>query len=183
VELQTDSDNRKDRLMIEAAPMEINWHRALRLWALASVVWCAAVAAYVAFAPAPSPTTVHIRFSDHETWDYPSEWGEIRIRQDLDRRVAALHAAELEEVARMPEARKAECHAIPKNVPFADQPSDCVKLFFSGDPLAVPEGWEYQIPKPPWSIWQGSLLAIGPPLFMLVLLGAIGKQKPKHDAA
>jgi hypothetical protein len=132
--------------------MEINWHRALRVWALASVAWCVT--------PSPSPTTVHVRFSDNETWDYPSEWGEVRIREDLERRVAALHAAELEEVARMSEARKAECRTIPKNVPFADQPSDCVKLFFSRDPLAVPEGWEYQIPKPPLSVWQGVLVAL-----------------------
>jgi hypothetical protein len=155
-------------------PIEINWHRALRFWAVASLLWCAAVAAYIALTPSPPSTIVHVRFSNKETWDYPSEWGEIRIRQDLERRVAALHAEELEQVSKMLDARKAECRAIPKNVPFADQPADCIKLFFSRDPLAVPDGWEYQIPKPPLSFWQGVLLALGPSLFVLVLVGAFG---------
>lgn len=163
--------------------MKINWHRGLRLWAVASVVWCAAVAAYIAFTPPASSTTVHVKFSNKETWDYPSDWGEIRISQDLERRVAALHAEELEEVAKMPDARKAECRAIPKNVLFANQPADCVKLFFSRDPLVVPKGWEYQIPKPPVSVWQGILIAIGPPLFVLVLVGALGAQGRKQDDA
>jgi hypothetical protein len=162
--------------------MEINWHRGLRLWAVASVLWCAAVAAYIAFTPLPRSTTVHVRFSNKETWDYPSEWGEVRIRQDLERRIAILHAKELEEVAKMPDARKAGCRAIPENVPFADQPADCVKLFFSRDPLAVPEGWEYQIPKPPLSVWGGVLLAIGPPLFALVLIGALGTQRSTKES-
>jgi hypothetical protein len=162
--------------------MEINWQRALRSWALASALWCAAVASYIAFTPSPSPTTVHVRFSDNETWDYPSEWGAVQIRQDLERRVAALHAKELKEAAEMPEVRKALCRAIPGNTPFDQQPADCVKLFFSRDPLAVPEGWEYQIPKPPLSVWQGVLLAVGPPLFLLVLVGALGKDRRKNEA-
>jgi hypothetical protein len=151
---------------------------------MASVLWCAVIAAYIAFSPPPSSTTVHVRFSDKETWDYPSEWGEIKIRQELERRVAALRTKEREEIANMPEASKAECRAIPRNVPFADRPRDCVKLFFgTRAELAVPTGWEYQIPKPPLSVWQGILIAIGPPLFVLVLIGALGTQGQKEDDA
>jgi hypothetical protein len=163
--------------------MEINWRRAIRLWIMGSIVWSVAVAAYIAFTPAPLPTTVHVRFSDKETWDYPSEWGEIRIRQEIERRVAALNVNRLEEVAKMTDTRKAECRAIPKTVPFAEQPADCVRLFFSRDRLAVPKGWEYQIPKAPLPIWQVVWLAIAPPLTLLILIGALGTQRSKQNEA
>jgi hypothetical protein len=73
----------------------INWKRgALRLWIVASALWCAVVFAVAlvsttnetSFLPADSPATVHVRISNTETWDYPAEWGVPRIRDDLKRK-------------------------------------------------------------------------------------------------
>jgi hypothetical protein len=40
--------------------------------------------------PFVAPQTVHVKFSDTETWDYPAEWGDERIRADLKRRIEEL---------------------------------------------------------------------------------------------
>jgi hypothetical protein len=65
--------------------MGINWRRgALRLWTVASVMWCALVVIVsseqlnVAW-PFASLQIVHVKFSDTETWDYPAVWGVARI--------------------------------------------------------------------------------------------------------
>jgi len=110
----------------------INWRRgALRLWVIASALWCGAVFSIALLEhkntnsfPAAS-LVVHVRISDTETWDYPAEWGVQRIRDDLEKRLAALDEKEHEWAALLPASRKAECGAIPPSTPFANQPGDC----------------------------------------------------------
>jgi len=132
----------------------LNWRQgALRLWVIASVVWCGAVFSAgllqnknVSWFPAESPM-VHVKISDTVTWDYPAEWGVQRIRDDLQKRLAAEDEKDREWAAHVPASLKADCRAIPRATPFVDQPADCVRLLFveHGDTLAVPSGWESQI--------------------------------------
>jgi hypothetical protein len=151
----------------------VNWRRgAWRLWVAASVLWSATGIVWTSTMTTETvspPTVIHVKFSDTETWDYPSEWGGQRIRQDLERRVAALHKEELDQVEKMPEVRKAACRAIPSTTPFADQPEECVKLFFSRDELVVPTGWESQLPTTPVPIFRIALVVLGPPLLILIV--------------
>jgi hypothetical protein len=90
--------------------MKINWRRgALRLWIAATVAWCAVIVVLNwNKMEAAATSTVHIKFSDTETWDYPVAWGVERIEADLKRRIDALNKAEQEWLAGLPEARKAE---------------------------------------------------------------------------
>jgi hypothetical protein len=160
----------------------INWKRgAFRLWSIASALWCAAVffvvlmTKQVSLSYVDASTTVHVRISNTETWDYPAEWGVQRIRDDLRKRLAAEDEKDREWAAQVPAARKAECRAIPPTTPFADQPPDCVRLFFVNDPRAVPSDWESQIGTAPVSAWDVIAVAvpwsIGAPL-MVFALGA-----------
>jgi hypothetical protein len=99
--------------------MKINWRRgALRLWMVAAVAWCTVIVVlnWNKIVAATSET-VHIKFSNTETWDYPVAWGVERIEADLKRRLDALNKAEEEWFAGVSEARKAKCHAIPSNTP------------------------------------------------------------------
>jgi hypothetical protein len=134
----------------------INWKRgALRLWVITAVVWSVAVFTVgllqnnnVSWFSADSQA-VHVKISDTTTWDYPAEWGVQRIRDDLQRRLAAEDAKDREWATHLPVSLKEKCSAIPSNTPFADQPADCVRLFFSKDSRAVPSGWESQIETAP----------------------------------
>lgn len=122
---------------------------------------------------AATSETVHIKFSNTETWDYPVAWGVERIEADLKRRLDALDSAEQEWFAGVSEARKAECRAIPPKTPFSDMPKDCVRMVFVGDRLAVPDGWQAEVRNASAASWQAiaklTLLAFGPPLFVLAL--------------
>jgi hypothetical protein len=117
--------------------------------------------------------TVHIKLSNTETWDYPVAWGVEHIEADLKRRLDALDKAELEWFAGVPEARKAECHAIPPNTLFSDMPKDCVRMVFVGSKRAVYGGWEAQVANASAARWQAitqlTLWTLGPPLFVLAL--------------
>jgi hypothetical protein len=160
--------------------MRINLTRgALRPWVVASVLWCAGVMFLVAdtmnvASPFVAPQTVHVKFSDTETWDYPAEWGDERIRADLKRRIEELDRKERAWLATVSDSRKAECRAIPSTTPFADQPADCVKMFYaSNSTLAVPSGWEAQVRDAPMSMWQAIAKLLpwvgGPPILVLAL--------------
>jgi len=159
--------------------MRVNWKRgAIRIWIVVSVLWCAAVG-YVALEGAavsslpPIHTTVHVKISNTETWDYSSEMGVEAIRADLTKRLKEKDAEDRAWAEKLPESRKVECRAIPPHTPFTAQPPDCVKLFFVYDDSAVPSGWENQIVSQPSPIWEKLVktvpLAIGPPLLLLVL--------------
>jgi hypothetical protein len=162
----------------------IAWRRgAFRLWIVASVLWSAVVLSLelintnVTWFASDAPATVHVRFSNTETWDYPVEWGLERIRAVLEKRVADLNKKEQEWVAQLPAARKAACNAFPPTTSFADEPADCSRLFWanSGAVLAVPEGWETQINSgpAPVSAWRvivaATPWAVGPPVLALTL--------------
>ena len=160
----------------DATPMKINWHRGLRLWAVASVVWCAAVAAYIAFTPPASSTTVHVKFSNKETWTTPAIGERYELGRTLSDELPRCMRKNWKKLqkclmrGKQNVARFRRMSRLPTNRPIV---SSC---FSACDPLVVPKGWEYQIPKPPVSVWQGILIAIGPPLFVLVLVGALGAQ-------
>ena len=69
--------------------MKINWQRgALRLWIVATVAWCAVVVVlnWNKMEVAATPGTVHIKFSDTETWDYPVAWGVERIEARFEKK-------------------------------------------------------------------------------------------------
>ncbi len=126
----------------EIRTVNVNWKRgALRLWVIASVLWCASVFSLaltntnVAWLPSDSPATVHVKISNTETWDYPAEWGVQRIRDELGKRLAEEDKKTREWAAQLPAARKAECAAIQDTTPFADEPADCVRLFFANYPV------------------------------------------------
>jgi hypothetical protein len=149
--------------------MGANWRRGtLRIWIMASVLWCAVIAVI-----SVKDSIVHVKISNTETWDYPSEMGVDAIRDDLRQRLKALDVEDRAWAANLSESRRAECHAIASSTPFTDQPSDCVKLFFSKDDRAVPTGWEDQIVPANSSLGQvivrTATLAIGPPLLVLTL--------------
>jgi hypothetical protein len=114
---------------------------------------------------------IHVKISNTETWDYPSDWGVARIAADMKKRLADLDRQDREWVASVPDSRKAQCRAIPPTTPFADQPHDCVKIFFSADDRAVPSGWEAEVRDAPTSIQQAMIdiapWALGPPLAAL----------------
>ena len=117
---------------------------------------------------------VHIKISDTKTWDYPAAWGVQRIRDDLEKRLAAEDEKDREWAARPPEARKAECKAL-ETKPFVDQPPDCVRLFFAemGATSALPSGWESQLKTVSISAWSVIAIAlpwaVGPPAVLFAL--------------
>jgi hypothetical protein len=77
--------------------MKVNWRRgALRLWFVAALAWCAATIAlnWNKMEAAKTFETVHIKFSNTETRDYPVAWGVERIAADLQRRIDALNKAD-----------------------------------------------------------------------------------------
>jgi hypothetical protein len=150
----------------------MKWKRGLfRLWLLSSALWTAAVLAIAVrneTGRAPS-TSVHVEFSNTETWDYPVEWGEKRIRAALEERIAALAAEERKWVAELAEDRKAACRDWPKSTPLSPLPADCERLFSAtNSELAVPTGWEAQLPQP---LWTTTLLlrALGLPAAVFLL--------------
>lgn len=160
----------------------MNWRRgALRLWIIASVLWCAVVflAALATHNVTwlPSKATVHVKISDTEQWDYPADWGVQRITQDIEKRMAARNEEERKWAAQLPASRKAECQAIPRNTRFDDYPSalrsDCIRLFFAKDEMTWRSGWESQVGTAPRLAWkvlaETTPLALGPPLFLLAL--------------
>jgi len=161
----------------------INWRRgAFRLWLVASGLWGVAALTVplantnVTWFPSASSGTVHIKISDTKTWDYPAAWGVQRIRDVLEKRLAAEDAKDREWAAQLPEARMAECKAIPPTTPFVDQPPDCVRLFFAaelGATSVVPSGWESQVKTASISAWSVIATtmpwAVRPPLVLLAL--------------
>src|SRR5262249_31570758 len=73
----------------------MDWKRgSFRLWLVASGIWCVGVVVIgshsmnVAWPFTPSPI-VRIPFSNTETWEYPADWGEERIRAAVEERVSA----------------------------------------------------------------------------------------------
>ena len=161
----------------------INWRRgAVRLWILASVLWCAAVFSVglintnVTWLPPESPATVHVRISNTETRDYPAEWGVQRIRDDLQKRLDEEKRELAAQRAAFPVARQIECRAF-ESKPYPDVPADCNWFFYSApnflDLLEVPSGWESQIETALVPAWKAIAVAmpwaVGPPLVVLAL--------------
>jgi hypothetical protein len=146
----------------------INWRRGtLRFCLVLSVLWCAAVVFMGLNRPLAAPqrflvkvskfratTSGGAKVSPTETWDYPADWGVARITADVKRRVADLDRKDREWAVSVPESRKAQCRAIPPTTPFADQPEDCVRMFFSRDNGAGWETDETGVGGPPISIWR-----------------------------
>jgi len=163
--------------------MEINWQRgALRLWVVAAVVWCAVIVVlnWSEMEVATTSKTVHIKFTNAETWDYPVAWGVERIEADLKTRLETLDKAELEWLARVPEARKAECLAIRPDTLFTDMPEDCGRMALAllqkdtGSKRVVSDNnWQARVRSASAERWQGitklTLWVLGPPLFVLAL--------------
>jgi hypothetical protein len=111
------------------SPLTINWRRGMfRFWLVLSVVWCVltVVVALSGKNLAWRSAIIHVKISNTETWDYPSDWGVARIAADMKKRLADLDRQDREWVASVPDSRKAQCRAIPPTTPFADQPHDCV---------------------------------------------------------
>jgi hypothetical protein len=169
-----------DNTMKSSVPTNINWRLgALRLWMVASFLWCCAVFS-VTLLDNPNASwfsvgslTVHVKFSNSVTWDFPAEWGVQRITDDLEKRVAEEEKKDRDWAAQLPASVKEKCSAIRSTIPFADQPADCVRLFFINDSLAVPTGWETQIETARVSAWRllaaAAPFAIAPPLVVLAL--------------
>jgi hypothetical protein len=160
----------------------INWRLGtFRLWIIVSGLWSAVVFSVmltnrnIIWSPSNSPATVHVKISDTETWDYPTDWGVQRIEEDLKKRLAAKDEKEREWAAQLPAARKAQCRAIPPTTAFDDQPADCVRFYFAdgGFISGVPNGWEAQVKAPSapaWSVIATAMpWAVGPPLVVLAL--------------
>src|SRR5215475_13158269 len=106
----------------------MKWQRALfGLWLLSSVLWAAAVVVIAVRTERARPltTSVRVEFSYIETWDFPVEWGEKRIRAALEERIAVLNAEERKWVAEMPEDRKAVCRNWFKSTSVTPFPADC----------------------------------------------------------
>lgn len=159
--------------------MRANWKRGtIRIWIVVSALWCAAIG-YITLKDAPvSPlptihTIVHVKISNTETWDYPSEMGVEAIRSDIKKRLKENDATDRAWAEKLPEKQKAECRAIPPNTPFTAQPPDCVKLFFTCCDAVVPSGWENQIVSQASPLWETLVkalpIATGPPLLLLIL--------------
>jgi hypothetical protein len=160
--------------------MKINLRRGvIRLWVVASVLWCAGVIFVAAdtmnvASPFAALQTVHVKFSNTDTWDYPADWGVERIEADLKRRVQELDRKEQAWLATVSESRKAECRTIPSTTPFTDQPADCARMLYAEmGHLAVPSGWETQVRDAPMSIWHAIAKVLpwagGPPMLVLAL--------------
>jgi hypothetical protein len=162
--------------------MRINLGRgALRLWVVASVLWCAVVIFVAAntmnvASPFAAPQMVRVKFSNTETWDYPAEWGVERIEANLKRRAQELDRKEQAWLATVSESRKAECRAIRRQLPLPISPqtaSGCFLPIPSGRAMAVPSGWETQVRDAPMSIWQAIAKMLpwagGPPMLVLAL--------------
>ena len=60
-------------------------YHSLRLWIIATVAWCAVIVVlnWNKMETAATSETVHVKFSDTETWDHPVTWGVERIQADL----------------------------------------------------------------------------------------------------
>jgi hypothetical protein len=154
----------------------MKWKRGLFwLWLLSSAVWTAAVLAIAVrneTRRVPS-TTVHVQYSYTETWDYPVEWGEKRIRADLEKRIAKENAEERKWVAELPEERKAVCRDWPIKTPSIALPADCDRLFVAtNSEIAVPTGWEAQLPRPIWTTTR-LLWSLGPPVALFLLVAGM----------
>jgi hypothetical protein len=176
--------------------MAINWrHGLLRLWILASVVWCAAVLAFAwrdinvdwTFS---ADRMVHVKFSDTETWDYPKGLGLEVIRDAVKARIDQKNAQKQAWVASLPEDKKAACAANPKNkfdeiISEMDKAlknnipeNECQEIFWAtAGEYAAPNDWENQLYNVPLTLWQAMrLLApwlLGPPLLVLGLGAAL----------
>lgn len=132
----------------------MNWRRgAFRLWLLAAILW-----AFGAFyfqlqgggpKAAPAEALVYIKISDTETWDYPVAWGVDRIRADMARRLRAEDEADRIWAEQLPETRKTQCEAQPRDLSFDKMDDECVRLFFANFIRVVPTGWESQVGAPP----------------------------------
>jgi hypothetical protein len=132
----------------------INWLRGtLRLWIVATVVWCAVVVVHNWNEMAASSETVHIKFSDTETWDYPVKWGVERIQADLNKRIDAQNKAE-------------------QDLRKCDRPDAPVPRW-QCDPLVVPDGRQAEVKAVSQATLQAiaklALWALGPPLIALAL--------------
>ena len=136
----------------------INWKRGLfRFWLFISVLWCAGVFSVTLVntnsigSPSVAPPTIHVRISNTETWVYPAEWGVQRIRDDLQKRLAAEDEKDRKWLVHITATRKAECSAIRATTPLTDQPADCVRLSSAAyadiASRVVPTGWESQFVK------------------------------------
>lgn len=150
----------------------MKWKRGLfRLWLLSSALWTAAVSVVAVRNETGRAlsTSVHVEITNTETWDYPVEWGERRIRAALEERIATLAAEERKWVAELAEDRKAICRDWPKATPLTPLPAECERLFIAtNSKIAVPTGWEAQLPQ---SFWTTAFLskALGPPAAVFLL--------------
>jgi hypothetical protein len=164
----------------------INWKRGFfRIWFIATAIWCAGVFLHyfgantkqISWFSIQEDVTIHVKFSDTETWNYPANWGYDRIRDDIKKRVATSKVAEQKWAAEVPEKRKAECRNISNSMPFKEQPEDCVKLFFSSfGELVEPTGWETQIEalqSSGWTILAAALPFAAIPPIALFVFGAL----------
>ena len=154
----------------------------LRLWIVISIAWLCAVALVmrprmpIAW-PWSATSTIHVRVSDTETWDYPAALGIERIREAVTKRVAERNAQEQQFVAAMSAQRKASCNA---PSPDSQSQDDCWRLFMwrTGARFGVSEEWEAQFQGLPIPMSHAGLivapLAVGPPLLLLIFGLAFG---------
>jgi hypothetical protein len=153
----------------------------LRLWVVASVAWVCAIS-YFVWPSAPvawhwsvSPM-IHVKISDTETLDYPRDWGVLRIRDDLKKKVADENEQDQKWAATVSPERKAFCDALSKsNSTLEKVPEDCAKLFWMDLGLvaaAIPTGWEGQLSNLPIPIYKVVLMiapwALGPPVLLFI---------------
>ena len=119
----------------------INWRLgALQLWIVASFLWCAAVVCLMLLNNPNAnwfnlgSTTVHVKFSNSVTWDYPAEWGLQRITADLEKRVAEEDKRSRTGLRNSPHRSRRSAAQSNSTMPFANQSADCVRLFSSTIP-------------------------------------------------
>ena len=160
-----------------------DWRRGLlRLWVVLSAIWILliggreALTKHMMWKPFGSAPPVQVRISDTETWEYPTDMGEKRIRDNLAARLWAKFDETRERVMRMSAERRAFCDAIPKTVQIQDVPGDCAEYIWEpsrfGLTPAIPVGWETQLRRLPsaWSVFLGVLpLALGVPALVALV--------------
>ena len=119
---------------------------------------------------------IHVKISNTETWDYPSEWEVGRITDDLMRRLSDLDKRDNQWAEDLSSERKAQCDTLAKsNTPLDQEPDDCLRLFWIslGGKRAVPTDWQNQLQDRPISIGHAAETilprVVGPPLLILGL--------------
>jgi hypothetical protein len=159
-----------------------NWKRGgLRLWIVATILWCAGVTfnslqnTQVRWPGSPS-RTVHVEFGT-EIWDYPTDWGVERIAASIKKRLSDVERKERDWAATLPEEKVRECKAIAVTKSWIEMTGDCGRFVSADHKLNVLSGWEQQVKDDRQSVLEAARvlgpIMVGPPLLGLALGSAL----------